>query len=69
MADVTVAEVDQAAAELRDAKKASQDAPNSVPKREAYNAAADRLAEVRSAWRAQEEAAGRRAAVPTIGEN
>lgn len=51
--EITVAELDQAEAELAQAKKSKN-----VERRAE---ASQRLADLRSAWRIQEEAAGRRA--------
>lgn len=60
MAEVRADQVEAAEKELQAAKKASHDAPNSVPKREAYNAAAADLTDLRVRFRQQEEKAGRR---------
>jgi hypothetical protein len=55
---VTIADVDQAEAELATAKKGKDAARK--------QAAMDALAEVRSAWRQQEVEAGRRSAGPGV---
>lgn len=59
MQEVTLAQIDQAEARLADAKTKNPD-----DKQAAMNA----LAELRSAWRAQEEAAGRRTGIVKVDE-
>lgn len=59
MADITEAEVTAASEKLLAAKK-SRGTAKTGAKVDAYQAAADELAKTRSAFRAQEESAGRR---------
>lgn len=59
--EITVAEVDQAEAELAAAKKGK----DRVKRQEAM----DRVSELRLAWRAQEEAAGRRVGIAAVQTN
>ena len=69
MPEISIGQVDQAEAELREAKKAAKRSRATQAEREAYKDAANRLVEVRSAYRRQEEAAGRRRGlVSTEGE-
>ena len=66
MADISVAQVDQAEAALVAAKAASKAAPQNMQLRKAYDDAAAALTQVRVAFREQEEEAGNRRSVVRI---
>lgn len=66
MANIPVANVDQAEAALVSAKVASKASPDNVSLRDAYIAAAKTLTEVRVAYRLQEEQAGKRRTVNVV---
>lgn len=63
MSEVSIAEVDQAEAELAAAKETYHGSDRAEEHRAAFQDAKRKLVELRSAWRAQEEAAGRRGLV------
>lgn len=68
MAEVSIADVDQAEAALADAKEAHY-APGerSAEEQQAYDATKEHVVAVRRAWREQEESAGRRGPGVTVG--
>lgn len=60
MAEISVAEVDQAEAALADAKATYNASEKTEEDAAAFRAAKRQTVELRQAWRLQEEAAGRR---------
>lgn len=60
MADISIAEVDQAEAALADAKSTWYGSDKDPAHRDAFDAAKREVVRVRQAYRLQEEAAGRR---------
>lgn len=58
--EITVAEVDQAEARLKDAKEAYYASDKAPEEAESFRDAKREIVAVRQAWRVQEEAAGRR---------
>lgn len=58
--EITLAEVDQAEAALLEAKKKARTKSATDADQATRKKAAEKLVELRSAWRRQEEAAGRR---------
>lgn len=64
---ISIAEVDQAAAELAQAKEAMRE-KQTPARREKLKAAAVALSDLRAAWREQEVEAGRRSVGVTAGK-
>lgn len=67
--ELTIADVDQAEAELREAKDKGLEARRGTKARTTYEETAGRVANLRRAYRKQEEQAGRRNPVAGPGDD